>query len=114
MQARNHCHGKANERGRKFRRNFELAQKVDGEIQVTQMEMGHVDDSAGYGVFQTRMAGQTIVFGIADPGACRETNSGEMTSVNFNSVMLRFTEGSVVLRLPPHPERRPGWHLRRC
>lgn len=79
-----------------------LAQKVDGEIQVTQMETGHVDDSAGYGVFQTQMAGQTIVFGIADR-RMRETNSGEMTSVNFNSVMLRFTEGSVSSSLAASP-----------
>ena len=79
-----------------------LAQKVDGEIQVTQMETGHVDDGAGYGVFQTRMAGQTIVFGIADR-RMRETNSSEMTSVNFNSVMLRFTEGSVSSALAAAP-----------
>ncbi len=79
-----------------------LAQKVDGEIQVTQMETGHVDDDAGYGVFQTQMAGQTIVFGIADR-RMRETNSGEMTSVNFNSVMLRFTEGSVSSSLAASP-----------
>ena len=79
-----------------------LAQKVDGEIQVTQMETGRVDDDAGYGVFQTRMAGQTIVFGIADR-RMRETNSGEMTSVNFNSVMLRFTEGSVSSSLAASP-----------
>ena len=79
-----------------------LAQKVDGEIQVTQMETGHVDDGAGYGVFQTRMAGQTIVFGIADR-RMRETGSGEMTSVNFNSVMLRFTEGSVSSSLAASP-----------
>lgn len=79
-----------------------LAQKTDGEIKITQMETGRVDDDAGYGVFQTQMAGQTIVFGIAD-GACRETNSGEMTSVNFNSVMLRFTEGSVSSSLAASP-----------
>ncbi len=79
-----------------------LAQKVDGEIQVTQMETGHVDDDAGYGVFQTQMAGQTIVFGIADR-RMRETNSGEMTSVNFNSVMLRFTEGSASSSLAAAP-----------
>lgn len=79
-----------------------LAQKVDGEIQVTQMETGRVDDGAGYGVFQTQMAGQTIVFGIADR-RMRETNSGEMTSVNFNSVMLRFTEGSVSSSLAASP-----------
>ena len=79
-----------------------LAQKVDSEIQVTQMETGHVDDDAGYGVFQTQMAGQTIVFGIADR-RMRETNSGEMTSVNFNSVMLRFTEGSVSSSLAAAP-----------
>ena len=79
-----------------------LAQKVDGEIQVTQMETGRVDDDAGYGVFQTRMAGQTIVFGIADR-RMRETGSGEMTSVNFNSVMLRFTEGSVSSALAASP-----------
>ncbi len=79
-----------------------LAQKVDGEIQVTQMETGRVDDDAGYGVFQTRMAGQTIVFGIADR-RMRETGSGEITSVNFNSVMLRFTEGSVSSSLAASP-----------
>lgn len=79
-----------------------LAQKVDGEIQVTQMETGRVDDDAGYGVFQTRMAGQTIVFGIADR-RMRETNSSEITSVNFNSVMLRFTEGSVSSALAAAP-----------
>ena len=79
-----------------------LAQKVDGAIQITQMETGHVDDGAGYGVFQTRMAGQTIVFGIADR-RMRETGSGEITSVNFNSVMLRFTEGSVSSSLAASP-----------
>ena len=79
-----------------------LAQKVDGAIQITQMETGRVDDDAGYGVFQTRMAGQTIVFGIADR-RMRETGSGEMTSVNFNSVMLRFTEGSVSSSLAASP-----------
>ena len=79
-----------------------LAQKVDGAIQITQMETGRVDDDAGYGVFQTQMAGQTIVFGIADR-RMRETNSGEMTSVNFNSVMLRFTEGSVSSSLAASP-----------
>ena len=31
-----------------------LAQKVDGEIQITQMETGRVDDDAGYGVYQTQ------------------------------------------------------------
>ena len=79
-----------------------LAQKVDGAIQITQMETGHVDDDAGYGVFQTQMAGQTIVFGIADR-RMRETGSGEITSVNFNSVMLRFTEGSVSSSLAASP-----------
>lgn len=79
-----------------------LAQKVDGAIQITQMETGRVDDDAGYGVFQTRMAGQTIVFGIADR-RMRETGSGEITSVNFNSVILRFTEGSVSSALAAAP-----------
>ena len=80
-----------------------LAQKVDGEIKITQMVTGRVDDTAGYGIFQTQMAGQTIVFGIADR-RMRETGSSEMTSVNFNSVMLRFTEGSVSSALAASPE----------
>ncbi len=79
-----------------------LAQKVDGEIQITQMETGRVNDDAGYGVYQTQMAGQTIVFGIADR-RMRETGSGEMTSVNFNCVTLRFAEGSVSSALAAVP-----------
>ena len=79
-----------------------LAQKVDGEIKITQMEMGRVDDTAGYGVFRTQMAGQTIIFGLADR-RMRETGSSEMTSVNFNSVMLHFTEGSVSSALAASP-----------
>ena len=79
-----------------------LAQKVDGEIQITQMETGRVDDDAGYGVFQTHMAGQTIVFGIADR-RMRETGSAEMTSVSFSSVTLRFSEGSTNTALSADP-----------
>lgn len=79
-----------------------LAQKVDGEIQITQMETGRVDDDAGYGVFQTHMAGQTIVFGIADR-RMRETGSAETTSVSFSSVTLRFSEGSTNTALSADP-----------
>ena len=62
-----------------------LAQKVDGAIQITQMETGRVDDDAGYGVFQTHMAGQTIVFGIADR-RMRETGSAARSQASaFNS-----------------------------
>ena len=79
-----------------------LAQKVDGEIQITQMETGRVDDDAGYGVYQTHMAGQTIVFGIADR-RMRETGSAEITSVSFSSVTLRFSEGSTNTALSASP-----------
>ena len=79
-----------------------LAQKVDGEIQITQMETGRVDDDAGYGVFRTQMAGQTIVFGIADR-RMRETGSTEMTSVSFTGVTLHYAEGSATTALSASP-----------
>ncbi len=79
-----------------------LAQKVDGEIQITQMETGRVDDDAGYGVFQTQMAGQTIVFGIADR-RMRETGAADMTSVNFTGVTLCFADGSDSTSLSASP-----------
>ena len=79
-----------------------LAQKVDGKIQITQTQAGRIDDAAGYGVFQTQMAGQTIVFGIADR-RMRETGSADLTSVNFSGVTLHFTEGSVSSTLIAEP-----------
>lgn len=79
-----------------------LAQKVDGEIKITQMETGRVDDTAGYGVFQTQMAGQTIVFGIADR-RMRETGASDMTSVSFTGVTLHYTEGSASTALSAEP-----------
>ena len=80
-----------------------FVQKADGEIKVTQSLDGPVNDEDGFGVYQTQIAGQTVVFGIADR-RMREMNASAATSVNFNGAVLHFTTGSVSSAMSAAPE----------
>ena len=70
-----------------------FVQKQDGETRVTQAAAGRFDDVLGYGVYQTQIAGQRVVFGLADR-RMQQTQSGSAVSVNFNGVTLHTVSGS--------------------
>lgn len=79
-----------------------FVQKQDGETKVTQAAAGRFDDTLGYGVYQTQIAGQRVVFGLADR-RMQETKSGSAVSVNFTGVTLHTAAESTGSALSAAP-----------
>ena len=82
-----------------------FVQKQDGETKVTQAVAGRFDDALGYGVYQTQIAGQRVVFGLADR-RMQETKSSSAVSVNFTGVTLHTAAGSTGSVLSAAPGNR--------
>lgn len=78
-----------------------LVGKVDGEIRVTHTAEGRFDDTCGYGIYQAQFENQTVVFGLFDPQGMRDSNTQELTSVDYNAITMYYDRGSKGQNLMP-------------
>ena len=78
-----------------------LVGKVDGEIRVTHTAEGRFDDTCGYGIYQVQFENQTVVFGLFDPQGMRDSNTQELTSVDYNAITMYYDRGSKGQNLMP-------------